>query len=122
MPWYRWSRQARGEATEERALHFLLQKGLKLLRRNYRSRRGEIDLVMEQGDTVVFVEVRYRAGEGFGGAAASVDGRKQRRLTAAAAHFLQAHPAHGERPCRFDVVAAEGESLHWIPDAFRPEP
>ena len=72
-----------------------------------------------EGETLVFVEVRYRDGDRFGGALASVDGHKQRRLAAAAAAYLQAHPERAEQPCRFDVVADEGGEIHWIPDAFR---
>ena len=96
---------------------------MKPLERNYHTRRGEIDLILldqtREGETLVFVEVRYRDGEGYGGAAASVDRHKQRRLAAAAAAYLQAHPERAEQPCRFDVVADEGGEIHWIRDAFR---
>ena len=72
-----------------------------------------------EGETLVFVEVRYRRGEGYGGAVESVDRHKQRRLAAAAAAYLQAHPRRAELPCRFDVVADEGGEIRWIRDAFR---
>jgi putative endonuclease len=111
-------RQARGAQAEDRARAHLERAGLKLLTRNYRCPRGEIDLVMADGDTLVFVEVRFRASRAFGGAAASVDARKRARLVAAAQHYLLAHPA--DRPCRFDVVAADGEAaIEWLHDAFR---
>lgn len=73
-----------------------------------------------EGETLVFVEVRYRDGDRFGGALASIDHHKQRRIAAAAAAYLQAHPEHTEQPCRFDVIADEGGEIHWIADAFRP--
>lgn len=113
----------RGAESETRALNHLRRQGLQPLDRNYRSRRGEIDLIMldraREGETLVFVEVRYRERDGYGGALESIDIHKQRRLAAAAAAYLQEHPQRAERPCRFDVVADEGGELHWIRDAFR---
>ena len=83
---------------------------------------GEIDLVMEEDDVVVFVEVRYRNTARFGGPAETVDRRKQRKLRATAQYYLQTHRRLVNRPCRFDVVAilpGDGESgIQWIPDAF----
>ena len=107
---------------EQRAERFLRAQGLALVARNYRCRHGEIDLVMRQGGTLVFVEVRRRSGTGFGGAAASVDLRKQKRLIAAARHYLAG--LGGEPPpCRFDVVAIEGAGApQWLPDAFADMP
>jgi len=113
------TRQA-GEAAEAQALQHLQAAGLRLLERNYRTPGrggGEIDLIMRATDgTVVFVEVRQRAGGQHGGAAASVGATKQRRIVLAARHYLlrwQAPP-----PCRFDVVAVDGEALQWLPAAF----
>lgn len=84
---------------------------------NVLCKRGELDLVMRDGDTLVFVEVRFRASARFGGAAASVDPRKQARLTAAAAYYLQRHPIN--LPCRFDVIAIDGTgAIQWIRHAF----
>jgi putative endonuclease len=95
---------------------------LRLVARNVRSPFGEIDLIMEHAGTVIFVEVRYRNTMRFGGAAASVDRRKQHRLRATAEHFLQRNAKLARRPCRFDVVAittAKGApEIEWIPDAF----
>ena len=117
------STKSRGDAAEERALRHLLRQGLTLVRRNYRvargprARGGEVDLIMKAPDgTLVFVEVRARQGSGHGGAAASVDAFKQRRLVYAARHFLQSLTVLP--PCRFDVVAIEGETVHWLPAAF----
>ncbi len=113
----------RGREREQRALNHLRNQGLQPLDRNYRTRRGEIDLIMldrgREGETLVFIEVRYREGEGYGGAIESVDRHKQRRIAAAAAAYLQAHPQRAEHPCRFDVIADEGGEIHWIKDAFR---
>ncbi len=92
--------------------------GLHLLARNVACRAGELDLVMREGTVLVFVEVRARRSRQFGGAAASVDLNKQRRLVRAAQHYLQ-HRWQGPIPaCRFDVVAVDGEDIDWMRDAF----
>jgi putative endonuclease len=110
-----------GQAAEDAALAYLQAQGLSLAERNYRCRAGEIDLVMRDGGTLVFVEVRYRAGDRFGGALASVGPRKQARLVAAAAHYLVARRV--DRPVRFDVAAvapAQGKlAIQWIKNAFQ---
>lgn len=112
----------RGRAAEDAALRFLESRGFTLLRRNYRCRLGEIDLVMRDGASLVFVEVRARNSDAFGGAAASVGHAKQRRLAAAARHFLMTHPGEARRPARFDVVAISGHDgenpPRWIRAAF----
>jgi len=112
-----------GEAGEARALQHLQQRGLTLVQRNYRvargpgARAGEVDLVMRERDgTLIFVEVRVRSGAQFGGAAASITGVKQRRLVLAAQYFLARLAA--PPPCRFDVVALDGEHIEWIRGAF----
>jgi putative endonuclease len=114
---------SRGEEGEDRALQWLQRQGLVLVQRHYRvargpgARAGEIDLVMREPDgTLVFVEVRARAGTAHGGAAASVGLAKQRSLVFAARHYL-ARLAHLP-PCRFDVVAIDGERLEWLQGAF----
>jgi putative endonuclease len=109
-----------GAEKEQIACRYLEGQGLRLLARNHRCRHGEIDLVMRDADTLVFVEVRYRRSRYYGTAAESVDAYKQRRLTAAAGHYLQGHPS--PLPCRFDVVAIEsGDAIDWIRDAFAAE-
>jgi putative endonuclease len=116
-------RRARGAAVEAVALAHLSEQGLRLIARNAHCRLGELDLVMRDGTTVVFVEVRYRAHAGYGGGAASVDTAKQRRLIRAAQVFLKRQPSLAHAPCRFDVVEARGDpaepELHWIRAAFR---
>lgn len=113
---------ARGRDAEQMALHHLEHHGLKLVTRNFRCTRGEIDLIMQHGDTLVFVEVRARRNDNFGSGADSVDARKQAKLNAAAAIYLQQHAARSNSPCRFDVVAisfaSDPPQLDWIPDAF----
>jgi putative endonuclease len=115
--------KASGDAAEDRALAWLQARGLQLVQRNYRVafgpsvRGGEIDLVMRDGDgTLVFVEVRRRSGTGHGGAAASVTRAKQKRLIRAAQHFLLRLPVLP--PCRFDVLAIDGDGIEWLQAAF----
>jgi putative endonuclease len=106
-----------GDAKEGIARRFLEDRGLTLVAHNVRCRHGEIDLVMRDEQTLVFVEVRYRRSDRFGGAAASVDRRKQARLMAAAGYYLQRHPT--DLPCRFDVVAIGAQDhVQWIQNAF----
>jgi putative endonuclease len=107
-----------GAQAEKLACAHLERAGLKLLTRNYRCPQGEIDLVMDDRGTLVFVEVRYRQSSAFGTPAETVDRRKQARLQAAAGHYLLTHAA--DRVCRFDVVAMSGRDAHieWLRDAF----
>ncbi len=118
MRWFGKNNREQGDAAEEQARRYLEAQGLHTEARNVRSRFGEIDLIMRQGDTLLFVEVRYRRSNHFGGAAASVDAKKQRKLIATAQHYLQQHPHDG--PCRFDVVAiGSGEDgVEWLQNAF----
>lgn len=109
-----------GGEKERLACDYLLGEGLRLLERNYRCRRGEIDLVMRDAGTLVFVEVRFRASTRFGTPAETVDIHKQRRLAATAAHYLQRQPT--TLPCRFDVIAVSGANkIDWIRNAFNVE-
>lgn len=115
------SRQLRGSEGESRARKHLESVGLRFRAANVRYRFGEIDLVMDDGDTLVFVEVRVRLHAHFGGAANSVDQRKQRRLFAAASAYLATNPALALRSCRFDIIAIEGPTdsqMHWLRNAF----
>ena len=115
-----------GSRWEKLALEHLSSSGLKLITRNFRCRLGEIDLVMQDLDCLVFVEVRYRKANRFASAACSVDSHKQRKLVRAAAVFLSRHPQYCEQAVRFDVVAFDAVpnercTLQWLQDAFRPE-
>ena len=95
-----------------------MNKGLELIARNARFRVGEIDLIMREREIFVFVEVRLRQTSRFGGAAVTVNIAKQKRLIRAAQCWLQAQPFRVWPACRFDVVAIDGERIHWIPHAF----
>ena len=108
-----------GSLAESRALDYLRARGLELVAANVRLRCGEIDLIMSDRGLCVFVEVRQRASMRYGGAAASIDARKQARVRAAAQAWLQHRCAGRPWPAlRFDVVAIEGSRLHWLPGAF----
>lgn len=112
----RTAQQIAGQAGEDAALAYLAAQGLTLLQRNFRCKGGEIDLVMQDGPALVFVEVRRRATLHYGGAAASITRSKQGRLIIAAQIYLQRYrmpPA-----CRFDVIAIDGERLEWLRNAI----
>lgn len=112
------SRQRDGAAAEDLAAAYLARNGLAILARNYRCRGGEIDLVAREGATLVFVEVRYRRSQAFGGAGGSVDARKQARILLAARRYLA---GQGDVACRCDVVALDAldpARIEWIRDAF----
>ena len=118
-----------GQAAEDLACRYLQDQGLHLIERNYRCKRGEIDLVMRDASSVVFVEVRYRRNHRFGSGAESVDRHKQAKLTATALHYLQSNKAAAKSPARFDVVSVsvQGKSGHttaieWIKNAFDASP
>ena len=111
---------SRGKDAENLACKYLQTHGLQLLHRNYHSKGGEIDLILQDKDSLVFVEVRYRARATHGSAAESVDWRKQSKLIKCARHFLQTHPDTASQACRFDVVSVSGPSdtIDWIQNAF----
>lgn len=110
--------QARGAAAEETAARHLVSKGLKVLERNFRIRGGEIDLIALDGATVVFVEVRFRRRNDFGGAAASITAAKRARIVLAARHWLAGRRRYADAPCRFDCVLMDGDGLEWLKNAF----
>jgi putative endonuclease len=112
-----------GREAEAFALQYLQQEGLSLIAQNWLCKRGELDLVMLDGDTVVFVEVRYRRHTGWGGALESVDVRKRKKLVIAAQLFLQTVSRWADSPCRFDVIGINGNpgkepSFNWLKNAF----
>jgi len=119
--------QVFGNAQESEAARYLASQGLKLLCRNFSSRHGEIDLIMRDSNTLVFVEVRYRRSEHFGGALNSVTPTKQKKIRLTAALYLQAHPKL-QCSCRFDVIGlthatttadlAAELRFDWIKNAF----
>lgn len=116
-------RQTRGKEAETHAKGWLTQQGLTFVQQNYHSRYGEIDLIFTHKDVLIFIEVRRRSNQRFGGAAASVTRHKQQKILTCAEHFLVKHPAFQHYNCRFDVIAYEaspesGPPL-WYKDAFR---
>lgn len=113
-------RQLIGKDAERSAEHWLVSQGLEFIQRNMRCRVGEIDLIMTDGEYLIFVEVRHRKHHTFGGAAESVDWRKQRKLLRAARFFLAANPHWSTFPCRFDIIAYEGNNTPlWYRNAFQ---
>lgn len=122
-------RRGRGAQVEALARAYLERHGLRAVAANANFRFGELDLVMLDGQTLVFVEVRYRrtgaSARGFGGGAASIDANKRRKVIAAAETFLQSHRAYARAACRFDAVVASGEpdapTFEWLRDAFRAD-
>jgi putative endonuclease len=112
-----------GSNAERWALDYLVRRGLRKVARNFRSRGGEIDLVMLDDECLVFIEVRYRKSSSFMTPATTVDSRKQRKILRTAALFLSRHGRYANRTIRFDVVAITGEEqrrIDWVRDAFRP--
>ena len=118
----RTSTRSAGAAFEDIALTHLERAGLQLIARNYSCRYGEIDLVMRERGTVVFVEVRYRRGSLFGDGIDSVHAGKRAKLVRAAEVFLINHPRLADAACRFDVIAISGDAaapaLDWRRNAF----
>ena len=116
----RTAKQRSGSAAEDAALAFLTAQGLLLVQRNFACRGGEIDLIMQDGSMLVFVEVRLRSSASHGGAAASVTRTKQKRLIIAAQVFLQRYRI--PPPCRFDVIAYDGSQRQWLKNALEAMP
>lgn len=113
------STAANGAHAEQLAAEYLQRRGLRVVARNYRCRQGEIDLILQDGDTLVFAEVRLRKNAAFGGAAASITARKQQRIVLAAQHYLQG--LKRPPPCRFDAVLLDNlgaDGIEWLKDAF----
>lgn len=124
MHWLRPHTRAMGNAAERHAEKHLCTQGLRSIARNFHAPGGEIDLIMRDGETLVFIEVRFRQDNSRGNALETVTTQKQARIRKAASYFLQQHPDMAEYPCRFDVVGIEPDvsdkrvTLHWIQDAF----
>lgn len=113
------TRKQTGDAWELQARRWLERKGMRFLAANVREPGGEIDLIMQDKSTTVFVEVRYRKSSFFGGAAASVTASKQRKLLHAARVWLARHNGSFDTvDCRFDVVAFTENEVEWIQNAF----
>ena len=111
-----------GAEAEDAACAWALARGMTLPARNVRYRFGELDLVLRDGPTIVFVEVRRRRASRFGDGAASIDRKKRRRVILAARAWLASRPRLAEAPCRFDVASVSGDDdalrVKWIGTAF----
>ena len=113
-----------GDEYEDRAVNLLQKEGLLLLERNFRAKTGEIDIIAQERNLLVFVEVRARSNHHFDSAAGSVNLRKQQRIIRTAQLYLQRRPHWGNLPCRFDVIAFEPPQsglrrrMRWIRSAF----
>jgi len=116
------NRPQSGAQWEKTAEVFLSEHGLKLLYRNFSSRFGEIDLIMEDGETIVFVEVKYRQSNRHGSGADAVTFHKQNRISLTAGWYLAKNPHRSEQFCRFDVLSIDSEKkdqgICWIKNAF----
>ena len=116
------NRPQEGLRWERVAESFLRQRGLKLLDRNYRCRLGELDLVMQHGGQLVFVEVRYRKSDRCGEGVETIGPAKRRRISSAAAHYLSRNRRRAVQACRFDVVSIGGADdavrVQWVRNAF----
>ena len=111
------TRVKKGAQYEDLALQFLLDQGLTLIARNYRCKRGELDLLMQEKGTLVIVEVRYRKNNRYGSALESVTKTKQARIVAATKYYIVTHKV--DQPIRFDVVAITGDTYpEWVKNAF----
>lgn len=107
-----------GRNAELQAKRYLLKQGLKYLDSNYRCKSGEIDIIMNDGEQLVFVEVRYRNRTDFGSAIETITAGKQKKLIAAAQHYLLT--SGRDQPCRFDVVGVDGGNrINWVKNAFQ---
>ena len=114
--------RAKGTWAEKAALGFLQEQGLVLMKKNYRTRGGEIDLIMQDNDTIAFIEVRYRAANSYVKAVESIDRRKCERIIRTSQHYLLSFQQSNRFFCRFDVITVTGArqspQIGWIKNAF----
>ena len=114
-------KQTIGHNAEEKAKIYLEKEGLQSLDQNYLCKMGEIDLVMKEGDYIVFVEVRFRDNENYTAALESITPSKQNKVIKAATYFLLENNLYNKVDCRFDVVVMDNLEIHWIKNAFSVE-
>jgi putative endonuclease len=112
----------KGRYYESLALRYLKAHGLRLIKKNYRCTSGEIDLIMLDKNTLIFVEVRFREDEDYGSAIETIDRRKQQKVIRAAQHYLLLNRIYESRQCRFDVIGITKKNddveFSWVPNAF----
>lgn len=107
-----------GTKYEDIACDFLKEQGIEILERNFRSRFGEIDIVAKEGETLLFIEVKYRSGRGSGAPEEAVTPRKMKTIRFVSLHYLMKHECSEDVPVRYDVVAIEGSEIRYIKNAF----
>ncbi|HIF54327.1 MAG: YraN family protein [Methylococcales bacterium] len=108
----------KGEQSEQLACNYLLQQGLSVIAKNFRCQYGELDLIMQDADTLVIVEVRFRKSNKYGGALESITPKKQSRIIATTQYYLMRNNWHNA--IRFDVITLSGNmDIHWIKNAFQ---
>jgi len=112
------NRRSLGSRYEELAADFLEKNGLRILRRNYRCKCGEVDIIAMDGNVLVFAEVKYRKTGRYGSSLEAVDMRKRKTISRVSRWYLTACAGSLEIPCRFDVIGIEGERIRWVKDAF----
>ncbi|WP_298624163.1 YraN family protein [uncultured Legionella sp.] len=112
-----------GHVAEQKALTYLLAQGLTFVGQNYSCRLGEIDLIMREGAYLVFIEVRSRSHQGFGGGAASITYAKRQKIIKTTSHYLMKNKLYEQFPIRFDVISIDGSSgmITWLKDAFNAD-
>ena len=114
--------QRKGTAIEDRACAYLQHHGLRICQRNYVRKTGEIDIIAQEGDMLVFTEVRFRAQQQFGKAFETVNAAKQRRIINTAKLYLQQHRQAQQFACRFDIISAslynDQLTIEWLKNAF----
>lgn len=119
--WFQFNKQDKGQQAEQLAAAFLKKQGAKIVAKNYRCRRGEIDLIAQHDDVILFIEVKYRSRADYGGAVAAVDHRKQQRIRLSAEHYLQQQGLNLHHTMiRFDVIAIMPDQTQplWLTNAF----
>lgn len=124
MPWHLTKINIKGAMAERLALRHMKKQGLKRVDSNFAAPCGELDLIMLDANSLVFVEVRFRSKSRFGSAIESITSNKQKKVRKTAQLFLQYHPQHNHRQCRFDVVTvtyddtSKHNCLEWVKGAF----
>ncbi|MBV1909228.1 MAG: YraN family protein [Kangiellaceae bacterium] len=119
---FKLNRKQIGDKHEKAACKIIVKNGLQIVTTNYDCKMGEIDIIAKDKEDLVFIEVRYRRSQVYGGSIESVDRKKQQRIVRAAGHYLQTHKLANKTPCRFDVFAITGNlnqsNYNWIKGAF----
>ncbi|MGJ8691616.1 MAG: YraN family protein [Thalassotalea sp.] len=123
MKWNNTNTKHKGDYTENLAKNFLIENKLKIIAQNFNCRYGEIDIIAKNADAFIFIEVKYRKQNQFGGAISAVAISKQEKIRSTAQFFLQQHQLNEyNTPCRFDIVAIDGNiskpQITWLPNAF----